>query len=97
MKRKKEEEPTNNKLKQLLMKESYSVDYLITTLKDVYPFSLLDYSLLKKSSRELNERRSELIDNMHFLKSLDEREIVIYKKLKEIENSKVLNIKRKVA
>ena len=32
--------------------------------------------------------REEIIDHMNFLKKLDEREIVIYKKLKEIEKSK---------
>ena len=37
---------------------------------------------------ELNVKREELIDHMNFLKKLDEREIVIYKKLKEIEKSK---------
>ncbi len=84
----KEEEPTDDKLKKLLRKESYSVDYLITTLKDVYPYSLLDFSIIKKSIETLNNKREELIDNMNFLKSLDEREIVIYKKLKEVEQLK---------
>ena len=36
----------------------------------------------------LIEQRQELIDNMEFLKKLDNQEIVIYKKLKEVEHQK---------
>ena len=37
---------------------------------------------------ELNNKRTELIDHMEFLKRLDNREIVIYKKLQEIQKNK---------
>ena len=75
------------RLVKFLKKEKPSIDVMISALKDVYPFSMLDYNGLEDSSKELFEKREELIDNMKFLKKLDEREIVIYKKLKEIQKS----------
>jgi len=76
-----------DRIKKFLKKENPSIDTMISSLKDVYPFSLLDYNGLEKSFEVLREKREELIDNMNFLKRLDEREIVIYKKLKEIQKS----------
>ena len=74
-------------IKKFLKKENPSVDTIVSALKDVYPFSFLDYNGLEKSFELLSEKREELIDNMNFLKKLDEKEIVIYKKLKEIQKS----------
>lgn len=70
-----------------LKKNKPSVDDLVSALKDVYPYSTLNLGKLVDEN-ELNDKRDELIDHMNFLKKLDEREIVIYKKLKEIEKSK---------
>jgi len=80
-------EDSEKKLVKFLKKEKPPTDTLINTIKNIYPYSLLDYSSINKSKEELKNKRDELIDNMNFLKSLDEREIVIYKKLKEIQNS----------
>tara|TARA_B100001250_G_scaffold331698_2_gene296914 strand:+ start:1331 stop:3157 length:1827 start_codon:yes stop_codon:yes gene_type:complete len=77
-----------NHLVKYLKKENPSVDELTSALKDVYPYSLMKFPKLGKSFEELNEKRDDLVNHMNFLKKLDEKEIVIYKKLKEIENSK---------
>jgi len=77
-----------DRIKRFIHKESPSVEVLVSALKDKFPYSLLDYKSLDKTSDELMDKREELIDNMNLLKKLDEREIVIYKKLKEIERSK---------
>lgn len=76
------------KLIKYLKKEQPSSDVVVKALKSTYPYSLLDYSSLSKKNEKIKKKRTELIDHMNFLKSLDEREIVIYKKLKEIQNSK---------
>lgn len=80
-------EESEQKLTKFLKKEKPSTDAVISSLKNLYPYSLLDYSSINKSKDKLKKKRDDLIDNMSFLKSLDEREIVIYKKLKEIQNS----------
>jgi len=77
-----------NRIKKFLDKENPSVDILVSALKDKFPFSLWDYNSLEISSDKLMGKRDELIDNMNLLKKLDEKEIVIYKKLKEIQRSK---------
>ena len=71
-----------------LRKNKPSIENLVSALKDVYPYSTLDYKDFGSQSESIEQKRNELIDNMNFLKKLDEREIVIYKKLKEIERSK---------
>lgn len=70
-----------------LKKEKPSVDMLVSALKDVFPYSTLNLDDIEKYSDELNQKREGLINHMNFLKKLDEREIVIYKKLKEMEKS----------
>ena len=71
-----------------LRKNKPSIENLVSALKDVYPYSTLDYKDFGSQSESIEQKRNELIDNMNFLKKLDEREIVIYKKLKEIERAK---------
>jgi len=80
-------EQSKEKLVKYLKKEKPSTEVVLDALKSTYPYSLIDYSTLKQDSKG-EKKRTELIDHMNFLKSLDEREIVIYKKLKEIQNSK---------
>ena len=70
-----------------IKREKPSVDVLVSALKDIYPYSTLNFDDIQKNSDELNEKREDLINHMNFLKKLDEREIVIYKKLKEMEKS----------
>ena len=59
---------------------------MVRSLKNHYPFSLMNFSM--DQFEELNNKRTELIDHMEFLKRLDNREIVIYKKLQEIQKNK---------
>ena len=53
-------------------------------LSEIYPYSLCNLTLGEIKPKLKNERE-KLIEHMDFLKSLDNREIVIYKKLKDIE------------
>ena len=50
-------------------------------IKKVYPYSI---STSDEINPKLMEKRDELIENLEFLKSLDSKELVIYRKLKEI-------------
>ena len=55
---------------------------------DQFLVIIIHYSLMSFSKdhfEELNNKRTELIDHMEYLKRLDNREIVIYKKLQEIQ------------
>ena len=84
-----DEEKTSkkNNLIKFLKREKPPVDELVSALKQVHPYSLLDFSSLEKEDVNMVQKREELIDHMNFLKKLDEHEIVIYKKLKELEKS----------
>ena len=73
-------------MKNFIRNEDIDTNVLIDVLNDTYPFSLMNIST--DDLEELEEQRQELIDNMEFLKKLDNQEIVIYKKLKEVEHQK---------
>jgi len=81
--RKSPDEVLKVKLRNFIRNEEVDSDLLLDVLKDTYPFSLM--SISTDDLERLEEQRQELIDNMDFLKKLDNEEIVIYKKLKEIE------------
>lgn len=76
---------------------------LLELLKTTYPYSIMgSYSKLSKTtSFELNEdkfarleqKRTELITNLDFLKTLDAREVLMYNKVDEVNN---LNISKKI-
>ena len=53
-------------------------------IKKVYPYSI---STSDEINPKLMEKRDELIENLEFLKSLDSKELVIYRKLKEIKRN----------
>ena len=50
-------------------------------------FLKTDQFKARKDRVELMEKRDELIENLEFLKSLDSKELVIYRKLKEIKRN----------
>lgn len=81
--RKSPDEVLKVKLRNFIRNEEIDTDVLLDVLNDTYPFSLMNIST--DDLEQLEEQRQELIDNMDFLKKLDNEEIVIYKKLKEIE------------
>jgi len=74
---------------------------LLELLKTTYPYSIMgSYSKLSKTtSFELNEdkfsrlekKRTELISNLEFLKTLDSREILMYNKVDEVNNLNISN------
>ena len=76
---------------------------LLELLKTTYPYSIMgSYSKLSKvTSFELDEekfarleqKRTELITNLDFLKTLDAREILMFNKVDEVNN---LNISKKI-
>tara|TARA_A100001015_G_scaffold317947_1_gene436305 strand:- start:39 stop:1814 length:1776 start_codon:yes stop_codon:yes gene_type:complete len=84
--RKSPDEKLKIKLKNFIRNEDIDTNVLIDVLNDTYPFSLMNIST--DDLEGLVEQRQELIDNMEFLKKLDNQEIVIYKKLKEVEHQK---------
>lgn len=79
---------SEERLIKYLKKEQPPSNVVVKALESIYPYSLLDYSSLSNNNDKVKKKRTDLIDHMNFLKSLDEREIVIYKKLKEIQSSK---------
>ncbi len=74
---------------------------LLELLKTTYPYSIMgSYSKLSKvTSFELDEekfarleqKRTELITNLDFLKTLDAREILMYNKVDEVNNLNISN------
>ncbi|MDA9887260.1 DUF4338 domain-containing protein [Flavobacteriaceae bacterium] len=74
---------------------------LLELLKTTYPYSIMgSYSKLSKvTSFELDEekfarleqKRTELITNLDFLKTLDVREILMYNKVDEVNNLNISN------
>ena len=76
---------------------------LLELLKTTYPYSIMgSYSKLSKITsfefdedkfNRLEKKRTELISNLEFLKSLDAREILMYNKVDEVNN---LNISKKI-
>ena len=74
---------------------------LLELLKTTYPYSIMgSYSKLSKTTsfefdenkfNRLEKKRTELISNLEFLKTLDAREILMYNKVDEVNN---LNISK---
>jgi len=79
-------EQVKSKLRKFLKREEISNEVLIDVLGSTYPYSQLEIQI--KEDEDLIERRNELIDHLDFLKSLDEREIILYQKLVEIKRQK---------
>lgn len=90
-----------NKVKSSLKK--VESNELVEVLKNTYPYSLMvSYSSHTDTTtftfndtrfNTLNERREALKDNLEFLKKLDARELLIYKKVEEVKN---LNIPSRI-
>ena len=74
------------KLRKFLKREEITNEILIDVLGNTYPYSQLDIKIVE--DEELIKRRTELVEHLDFLKSLDEREIVLYQKLAEIKRQK---------
>ena len=81
-----DDQKMESKIHSFIDREKPSMEVLVRSLKNHYPFSLMNFSM--DQFEELNNKRTELIDHMEFLKRLDNREIVIYKKLQEIQKNK---------
>lgn len=81
-----DDQQMESKIHSFIDREKPSMEVLVRSLKNHYPFSLMNFSM--DQFEELNNKRTELIDHMEFLKRLDNREIVIYKKLQEIQKNK---------
>jgi len=81
-----------NLFRNLLNKEEPEFKDVIDTLLTTYPYSLklqkMGTQLKDKSVPMLEDKRTELIDNLEFLKKLPAKQEVVYKKMKEIERSR---------
>ena len=83
MKTKKSSKSKFNQLfRNLLNKEQPELDEIQSVLKTTYPYSL---QLQVNIDSKLEGKRIELVDNLEMLKSLDSKQEVVYRKLKEIE------------
>ena len=74
----------SSKFKRLLNSEKPPLEEIQSVLKSTYPYSV---QLLVNPDLKFDDKRSELIDNLEMLKTLNSKQEVVYKKLKEIENS----------
>ena len=81
-----DDQQMESKIHSFLDREKPNTEVMLKSLQNHYPYSLMNFSM--NQYEELNNKRTELIDHMEYLKRLDNREIVIYKKLKEIQKNK---------
>lgn len=77
---------TDYKIRSLINDLKPSEDVLVSSLKKLYPYNLIHFDTSKLD--EYKDKRDELIDNLKKIKSLDEQEVVRYRKLKEIQSMK---------
>lgn len=81
-----DDDQMESKIHKFLDREKPSSEVMMKSLRSHYPYSLMNFNM--DQFEELNNKRTELIDHMEYLKRLDNREIVIYKKLQEIQKNK---------
>lgn len=79
-----------SKFRKILKEHNPNTDIIKNVLSKTYPYSfehLVEINQKLKISK-LEDKRTELIEHLDFLKSLDAHQEVLYKKLKEIEYNK---------
>lgn len=73
----------------LLKKYRPPIQKINEVMKTTFPYSLIEISTSDQMRPKLAAEREKLIEHVDFLKSLDEHEIVIYKKLREVQETRL--------